>query len=142
MKIYVASSWRNAVHPAVVLALRGAGHEVYDFRNPGEAPGFSWDQVGGTPFSRSETIDRYMTMLRHPRAEQGYAIDMAALMAADVVVLALPCGKSAHLELGYAVGTGKATAILLEEPVEPDLMYKMVDFLAPSLAHLLGWLEK
>lgn len=142
MKIYVASSWRNATYPAVVMALACAGHEVYDFRNPGEAPGFSWDQVGGTPFSRSEKLERYLEMLQHPRAVEGFNIDMAALMAADVVVLALPCGKSAHLEMGFAVGAGKSTAILLEDPVEPDLMYKMVDFLAPSLAHLLGWLEK
>ena len=33
-KIYVASSWRNVFYPDVVSALREAGHEVYDFRNP------------------------------------------------------------------------------------------------------------
>jgi hypothetical protein len=38
MRIYVASSWRNeAKQQATVLALREAGHEVYDFRHP--APG-------------------------------------------------------------------------------------------------------
>jgi hypothetical protein len=37
MKLYVASSWRNARQPEVVARLREAGHEVYDFRNP--APG-------------------------------------------------------------------------------------------------------
>lgn len=142
MKIYVASSWRNKVHPDVVMALIMAGHQVYDYRNPGETPGFSWSQVGGTPLTRSEPLERYLEMIQHPRAVEGYNVDMAALMAADVVVLALPCGKSAHMELGYAVGAGKSTAILLEDPIEPDLMYRMVDFLAPSLAHLLGWLEK
>ena len=35
MKLYIASSWRNAHYPAVVEALRGAGFDVYDFRNPG-----------------------------------------------------------------------------------------------------------
>ena len=34
MHIYVASSWRNTYYPDVVAALRNAGHEVYDFRNP------------------------------------------------------------------------------------------------------------
>lgn len=34
MKIYLASSWRNERQPAVLAALREAGHEVYDFRNP------------------------------------------------------------------------------------------------------------
>ena len=34
MNIYVASSWRNAMQPAIVAALRRWGHEVYDFKNP------------------------------------------------------------------------------------------------------------
>ena len=34
MHIYVASSWRNTYYPEVVTALREAGHDVYDFRNP------------------------------------------------------------------------------------------------------------
>ena len=33
-RIYVASSWRNKYFPEVVDALRAAGHQVYDFRNP------------------------------------------------------------------------------------------------------------
>ncbi len=33
-KIYVASSWRNVHYEGVVKALREAGHDVYDFRNP------------------------------------------------------------------------------------------------------------
>ena len=33
-KIYVASSWRNGYYPDVVTKLRGAGHDVYGFRNP------------------------------------------------------------------------------------------------------------
>lgn len=140
--IYVASSWRNPIYPAVVDTLRRAGHELYDFRNPPGGEGFHWSQVGGTPGSRSESIERYQEMLAHPRAEEGFANDMNHLATADTVVLLLPCGKSAHLELGFAVGAGKRTAILLENPVEPDLMYKMVDFLAPSLSHLLTWLER
>ena len=42
-RIYVASSWRNKYQPEVVAALRKAGHEVYDFRNPKDNPGgFHW----------------------------------------------------------------------------------------------------
>ena len=47
-KIYVASSWRNKYQPEVVAALRKAGHEVYDFRNPEDNPGgFHWADVAG-----------------------------------------------------------------------------------------------
>lgn len=46
MRIYVASSWRNKIQPSVVVALREAGHEVYDFRNPREGDtGFHWSDI-------------------------------------------------------------------------------------------------
>lgn len=86
------------------------------------------------------SIDTYLRMIEHERAVQGFDSDFAAMEKADTFVLVLPCGRSAHLELGWAVGAGKRTAILLEEPTEPELMYRMVDHLAPSLMDLLGWL--
>lgn len=87
-----------------------------------------------------EQVDEYLRMVSHPVAVAGYDSDFAAMDKADTFVLVLPCGKSAHLELGWAVGAGKRTAIWLEDPVEPELMYRMVDYLAPSLLDLLGWL--
>jgi hypothetical protein len=145
--VYVASSWRNAVQPAVVQALRAAGLDVYDFRNPAEGDnGFRWTDVdpewapvigsgdGGT------TAESYLRAIEHPVARDGYAKDFAAMQRADTFVLVLPCGRSAHLELGWAVGAGKRTAILMEDPCVPELMYRMVDYLAPSLLDLLGWL--
>jgi nucleoside 2-deoxyribosyltransferase len=50
---------------------------------------------------------------------------MDALNAADVTVLVLPCGRSAHLEAGYTAGQGKPVVILLDQTFEPELMYKM-----------------
>ncbi len=45
-KVYLASSWRNPYQPAVLKALRDAGHEVYDFRHPSdEDEGFKWKNV-------------------------------------------------------------------------------------------------
>ena len=45
-RIYVASSWRNVYYEGIVKALREAGHEVYDFRNPPSGdPGFKWGNV-------------------------------------------------------------------------------------------------
>jgi hypothetical protein len=56
-------------------------------------------------------------------------------------VLVQPCGASAHLEFGWAVGAGKRTAVLLSDSdFRPDLMLKMADYLAPNLFNLLGWL--
>ena len=138
--VYVASSWRNPMHPAVCAVLEAAGIPHYNFRNPDGNTGFSWDQVGGTAFSRTESREVYREMLEHPRAVEGFTADFAAMEKADTFVLVLPCGKSAHLELGWAVGAGKRTAILLEDPIEPELMYRMVDHLSPSVHELLGWL--
>lgn len=46
MHLYIASSWRNIYYPEVVTALRAAGHEVYDFRNPPSGdPGFHCTDV-------------------------------------------------------------------------------------------------
>lgn len=138
--IYVASSWRNSMHTGVVQALRAAGLICYDFKeDPGA--GFNWSEImpGYLPDGLWTSGD-YLMAMRHPRAQMGFRNDYRALRACDTCVLVLPCGKSAHLELGWAVGHGKKTAILLDEPIQPELMYGMVDYLAPSLLDLLGWL--
>lgn len=140
--VYVASSWRNPIYPAIIETLKAAGIDHYDFRNPPEKTGFSWDEVGGPSGLEDDPIsaELYVKMLDHPRAHDGFRSDIEALERADTVVLVLPCGKSAHLELGWAVGAGKRTAILLEDPIRPELMYRMVDHLSPSVFDLLGWL--
>lgn len=138
--VYVASSWRNQLYPGVIATLRAAGIDHYDFRNPPNGAGFGWEQVGGQPFPEGETPETYLAMLRHSRAIEGFNADFKAMQRADTFVLVLPCGRSAHAELGWAAGAGKRTAVLLEDRVTPELMYLMFDFLAPSLLDLLGWL--
>jgi hypothetical protein len=131
------------MQPAVVQTLRAAGIDCYDFRNPPNNSGFGWEETdpnyqrgsqGNTP------VKMYLEMLEHERAHEGFAADFGAMQQADTFVLVLPCGRSAHLEMGWAVGAGKRTAILLEDPIEPELMYKMVDLITPSMLELLGWL--
>lgn len=150
--VYVASSWRCPMQPRVVEAIRNVGIGAYDFRNPSGGTGFSWRETepGYTgPTQRGEVRQKgadwvsradYLAMVSHQRAIAGFDSDFGAMQRADTFVLVLPCGKSAHLELGWAVGAGKRTAILLEDPVEPELMYRMVDHLATSVSDLLGWL--
>ncbi len=112
-RIYVASSWRNPIQPEVVRHLREAGHEVYDFRNPAPGQeGFSWRECGGAaatdrPGAGARTIPAYLEAVRSERAAQGFALDEAALEWCDTCILVLPCGRSAHLELGYAAGQAR-----------------------------------
>ncbi len=131
LKIYVASSWRNARQPEVVAVLRADGHQVYDFRNPGPGDhGFHWSEID--PEWKDWSPEEYRERLAHPLAETGFRSDMDALKAADCVVAVQPFGRSAALELGWACGAGKETFLLLDSG-EPELMVKMVRHVCVSL---------
>ena len=149
--IYVASSWRNRLQQKVVGVLSAHGHQVYDFKRPSKTAdhGFRWEDVflphsnpvDGDPRPTDlASATGYLAALTHPAAVLGFQRDYEAMLAADTFVLVLPCGRSAHLELGWAVGAGKHTAILLEDPCIPELMYMMVDRIATGLDDLLEWL--
>lgn len=91
-RIYVASSWRNEIQDVVVTALRGLGHEVYDFKNPREGDdGFRWSEVAVT--STGCSFDEYRAGIDHPIAIAGYASDFEAMQCSDTFVLVLPCGR-------------------------------------------------
>jgi hypothetical protein len=140
MRIYVASSWRNLYQPTLVALLRGEGFDVYDFRNPAPGDdGFAWAEVD--PAWQSWTPAQYREALQHPLAQVGFAQDKLALQMADVTVLVLPCGRSSHVELGYAKGLGQHTAVLMLEPCEAELMYLLCDHIALSLDELVAWLR-
>lgn len=148
-RIYVASSWRNPIQPVIVERLRQAGHEVYDFRNPAPGQqGFAWRDCGGEaatdgPGSGARTISSYLEAVRSDRAAQGYALDKAALEWCDTCILVLPCGRSAHLELGYAAGQGKDTYVLLHEAqFEPELMYLLNTDIATDIEQIIAWMAE
>jgi hypothetical protein len=134
VRVYVASSWRNIRQPDVVARLRGAGHTVYDFKNPAPGDhGFGWRQCAA-PEQLADGRRFRDEVLTHPVARAAFAKDMGALHAAKATVLVLPCGRSAHLELGYATGAGQRTVVLLDEPMsEPELMYLMNSQICTSL---------
>lgn len=151
MKVYVASSWRNLEQSAVVEALRAEGHEVYDFKAGGSGwnrPGDQCSTIG--PFGWS-AIDpkwkewdarEYIAGLRHPIAAAGFKRDMDALREADACVMVMPCGPSASMELGYAVGARKLTIVYVDSIREPDLMVLMADYIELDWALVLERLTK
>ena len=126
--IYVASSWRNVHHPTVVKALRAEKHTVYDFRNP-EAS-FAWPDID--PNWKSWTTAQFADALSHPLARAGFEADMTALRKSRAVVVVLPCGRSAHLEAGWAAGQGKLVIVYSPEKQEPELMYSMFNLWLPG----------
>lgn len=136
LKIYVASSWRNDIQPEVVDALRAAGYDVYDFKNPCPGnTGFQWSEID--PDWKDWETEAFVQALSHPIAETGFCSDMFALASCDILVLVLPCNRSAHLEAGWAAGSGKKVYILIPDKCEPELMYKVADGVYGSIEQLV-----
>jgi hypothetical protein len=144
MKIYLASSWRNAYQATVLAELRELGFEVYDFKNPTPGDhGFSWKQCIDGPI---DDCAKMLRALRSPVAVRGFEFNHRAMCWADICVLLLPCGNSAHLEAGKMSGWNKPVVVLCPELREPELMYKEFDHgeetpMFVSVAEATPWLR-
>ena len=135
-RIYLASSWRNPAQPEAVECLRAAGHEVYDFRHPtADTPGFAWEDVD--PAWQDWSSRQYIRALQHPHAREGFRRDFVAMLWANTFVLLLPCGRSAHLEAGWAVGSGRDLIIVHPEGEPPELMAAMAMAIVPTIPDVL-----
>jgi hypothetical protein len=122
--IYVASSWRNNLQPAVVQLARSVGHKVYDFRNPphGEG-GFSWSDIDNG--WEKWTTEEFRDALYHPISVAGFKSDMKGMVWAEMGILVLPCGRSSHVEAGWMQGMGMPVYVFSPGQHEPELMYKI-----------------
>lgn len=138
MKIYVASSWRNAFQPGVVRALRSDGHEVYDFK---DSNGFHWSEVDENWQDWTSDIPKYLSGLNHRCAERVFNRDMRALRSCDVCVYVMPCGVSASLEAGWASGAGKPMVVYVPGLREPDLMVKMADLVTDKIDSVRAYIR-
>ncbi len=139
-RIYVASSWRNLYQQDVVNALREAGHEVYDFKNPPHGKGgFKWAHID--PAWEDWSTGEYIENLKHPVSEAGFKSDLEAMEWAEVCVLVLPCGRSAHAEAGWMLGSGRRTIVYIPEKQEPELMYKLFDMVTDNISEIISCLK-
>ena len=136
-RVYVASSWRNAFQLKVVNCLRSAGYDVYDFK---DVEGFHWSEVD--PLWKEWTPQAYILGLSHGCANRGFERDMKALRECDLCVYVMPCGPSASMEMGFAIGSGKPTAVFIPALREPDLMVKMADFITDDLQMIVSWADR
>lgn len=140
MKIYIASSWRNEYYPEVVLKLREAGLDVYDFRYPPSGDqGFHWNNVSDKWLDW--TPEEYRDNLKHPLAERQFKNDIEAMESCDACVMVLPCGRSAHAEAGWFAGKGKKTIAYIPAKQEPGLMYKLFSAVSCSIEEVIDCLN-
>ena len=119
MKVYIASSWKNALLVrALAMELRKLGHEVYDFTDPENfidgVDGFAFDAIDVVGKPRNE-ID-WLEFSQTPEAQLSCDTDKAGLDWSEILILLLPCGRSAHLEAGIAFGQGKPVIIYGDLP--------------------------
>ena len=140
--IYVASSWNNPQHPSVVQELRHRGHEVYDFRHPrGRDDRSVWKEL----HIKKETVygEEMVDLLDTPFARARFQEHLEAMREADVCILLLPCGRSAHIEAGYMKGLGKTVYVLgsVFDELKPELMYLTFDAFFPLYEPLFDLLD-
>tara|TARA_Y100000310_G_scaffold336580_1_gene421525 strand:- start:235 stop:564 length:330 start_codon:yes stop_codon:yes gene_type:complete len=87
------------------------------------------------------TYDEMQAILTDEKAIGHFDMDLDALDWAEAVVMLMPSGRSAHLELGYGIGKGKITCILWEKD-EPDLMHLMCDMIAENMSTVIEFLNE
>ncbi len=148
MRIYLASSWRNVETIKIYMDFlrKQKGFEVDCF----------CDQEGSrTGFNIAESLEASghsifevdpITALEHPAVANEFKIAFAEdkkwLDWCECVIMMMPCGRSAHLEAGYAKGQGKLFFIFWMHDLkngEFDNMYQFADgmFRADQLAQLI-----
>jgi hypothetical protein len=132
IRIYIASSWKNRHHDAVVAALTAAGVPVYNYRKPlnDDRPGFSWAKVEADWHAWS--IDQYIAALKTETAHRAFKTDMSGLIWCTHLLLVMPSGRSAFWECGWATASGKKTIILHE----PDAGADAFDLMTANAEHV------
>ncbi|MBZ2166991.1 nucleoside 2-deoxyribosyltransferase [Methanobacterium spitsbergense] len=136
MKIYLASSWKNhKMVRDIAEYLRTEGHEVDDFTD---------DSQGRFVFSYKEITEddqklNAKNFMQDKRAQQAFKEDKSRIDWADTLICVLPCGLSAHMELGYAAGKGKKVIIYAPDgfaPGEWEVMYGFAEGMTESLKEI------
>lgn len=111
--IYLVGSLRNPEITNIGNKLRDSGFEVVDnWMAAGPIADDSWQEYSN---KRGRS---YVEALRSREARHVFHFDKAYLNLSDIVVLAYPAGKSAHMEFGYALGRGKQGYILVDTEQE------------------------
>lgn len=118
--IYLIGALKNQKIPELAKELRDRGHDVFDdWFAPGPHTDEYWQEY------EKKRGRGFVEALNGAHATDVFEFDKRNLEKADTVILVAPCGKSGHLELGWALGRGKIGYVLLDgEPERYDVMYR------------------
>lgn len=136
MDIYIASSWKNkeAVRNLAEF-LRSKGFEVDDFTDDSRGRYvFHWMDV-------CADLDRInaKAFMEDGRTKKACNEDIKLIKWCDVLIMLCPCGKSSHLEAGYAKGLGKKTYLFAPNGFPPgdfEVMYCLFNGLYSNIDKL------
>ncbi|MDZ4172565.1 MAG: hypothetical protein U1C19_10375, partial [Methanobacteriaceae archaeon] len=93
----------------------------------------------------SSSHARVIKAMNHEMSKRAFQQDKSMIEWADVLILLLPCGKSAHMELGYAKGLGKKIIIFSHNGFTMDdfeVMYGFADLITYSGLELFDKLRE
>ncbi len=135
--IYLIGSLRNPLIPSITNQIAHAGFDVFS----------EW--FGAGPIADDSFRDyhraigrSYMDALKTDAARTIFEFDKIHIEQASTVILIAPCGRSGHLELGWALGRGKRGYYLLDNPERWDLMLQFCDGVFSTVDDLLSALSR
>lgn len=134
--VYLIGSLRNEKIPEIAKSLRDTGLDVFDdwYAAGPEADDY-WKKYS------EERGHSYKEALNAYAAQHVFGFDKHHLNRVDGVILALPAGKSGHMELGYAIGIGKRGFVLLDSPDRWDVMYAFAEKVFFSVTEMVEFFK-
>lgn len=138
ISVYLIGALKNSRIPEIGNLLRNEDYDVMDeWFTPGPEADTNWqayERIRGRSYAEA---------LKGRAATNIFFFDRSYIDLSDFVVLVMPAGKSAMLELGYARGRGKKTFVFLDgaEPDRYDIMTKFSDGVFKTADELLTALK-
>jgi hypothetical protein len=139
--IYIIGSLKNPSIPIIANKLRkdmGKDVEIFDdWYFPGDdADDWLYKCCKDRGLNYKQTLKTW-------GAKHIFEFDKTHIERATDVVMIMPAGKSAHLELGYSVGRGKRGYILFNEmPERADIMHQFATEIFFDYDELVAELKK
>lgn len=119
----IVSRFRNKDHVNyLVQKIRDQGKTCYNFCDQPADP----KNPDGHPEDQMKVFEATNDFLSDDYFREIFENDLQGLKNAQAIILLLPAGTSAHMEIGIAYGLGKK-CILIGEPEKPESLYLIFD---------------
>lgn len=121
--MYIIGSLRNPIIPEIANEIAKLDIEPFaDWWGAGFEADDWWKE-----YNTQRNVS-YKEALKGYAAQNVFNFDKTHLDRCDAALLVLPAGKSGHLELGYAVGSGKPAFVLADDKLGKERWDVMLAF--------------